>query len=853
MSPAVTLRNDASAGERDDDSDFANTVTEEEVQGTASELADEQYAMTGQEAIPGTMTHGSDTSEIVEPIPGTMTHGIDHISAEVESPLDEPTPVMEHGPDGVLPGSPSSDDRVITDDAASTVTGKPAMGLQYETDIADRNLDDLSEKDDAADEEAVAAGAILQALPLEEVLRPTVSPKADNEQSDSTSTGKLSDASMENPSLGDDSRAVDHQAKDPDHFGDVDIAGETGDLSDAYSVAASSFEDDSAELGSSVIAAIMHSPRVQPAINAGKAVDSVSDAGRAMPVTQSDSGAMARAPEHDEYQVAAKTDSTHGDEGGDQVHQEHIYGNPGDFLPRAPHLRPFRDDGTPVEHNENRQEPDNQILVGHRSDHSLTSAEPEPGEDDMGSIPGLTNPDTESQAFMTPLASADFHTPMHMRDWSVSQHQDPRYFDTYDGQEVMEDQLAVTMHGQDDLFDDDGHSENTSMESPHDNDLASAEQHALHGRGNLSVSEELGGSSSNADDTQPEGTTDMDGTESSESILDDQSQEQREPPVTNAVEAQSDEDSPSAASALKDEDTAAAAVASPEDPPLTPKMTPMTTQADMTPSCSKGLAYSRHNPARPHTPEQQGQLGLQSDDLEPNAFAPVDVTNVPWDARRDATPRSMHSQSTLSSAPSSPIHSSLPVDNHEPVIRDSWPTPNHERLLPSGMGRSRNDSQLTSDGDFEPFRYDAKAAAAQWQQREATGKHRPGPDVGTTPHRNSIASSSPGGLFQKMRSIFEPAGGATVPSSSLPSSGRNSPVWARGSKGVSVNESRGTSSIPSNAANHSVTGVTRDGDGYDSASDNRGGGFLAEPAVEDQTDERSSLLHNVDGDGLAVN
>jgi len=535
------------------------------------------------------------------------------------------------------------------------------------------------------------------------------------------------------------------------------------------------------------------------------------------------------------------------------VSQEHTdvdsnSGEPDDFddssFPEH-HLRPFRDDGDPADHHYHGKDNDDQILVSNgRLPSTSYTAQLDPNTGGTAFIPGHSKPDTESQSFMTPLASADFHTPMQFQDWPVSQEYDPDQLDEDGRQYPTEDQLAVTMHGQDDLFDDDAHSDEASLDSTAKHDAESADEDRQ---------EDHSGRSVNGDDRESETAIAADDHVAGSRENNPNDQFEGQPSLEEAGSRQSSEDNAFTASNPGSEHATAATDPRPEDGPPTPKMTSSSSQQDVTPTASKGLAHSRHNPARPHTPEQQSQHLFMSEDMTSDAFAPVDVTNIPWHARTDSTPHSMHSQSTLSSSPSSPIHSSVPVDNHEPVIRDSWPTPTQDRLLLSGMGRPRNDSQLSSNADFDPFRYEAKAAAAQWQQREPAGSHGPGSNGRTTPHRNSVASSSPSGLFQKMRSIFEPAGGGTTANRSLPSSGRNSPVWTRATSGAPHPGFRRPSGPPQSPTRHASGNVTRDGDGYDSASDRRGGGFLAETAADDETDERSSLLNNTYDEGTEVN
>ncbi|KAM0271372.1 hypothetical protein ACHAQH_009137 [Verticillium albo-atrum] len=202
-------------------------------------------------------------------------------------------------------------------------------------------------------------------------------------------------------------------------------------------------------------------------------------------------------------------------------------------------------------------------------------------------------------------------------------------------------------------------------------------------------------------------------------------------------------------------------------------------------SPTRGLAYSKHNPDRPRTPP----------DFDPEAFMPKDVTNMSWHARNDSVPVSLRSQSTLDTAASSPVHSALHVDRHEPTIRDSWPQ------------RSRNDSSLTDRGveEYDPFR---EAGAKFPRQTYVPPVHN------QSPQRNSMSSvapggnstSSPGSLFHKMRSVFEKPGDASP--QQLGATETGSPIKSRPGSGVwpPVKTARPLSDLPDD---NGVTGYKR--------------------------------------------
>ncbi|KAF4823069.1 hypothetical protein CGCSCA5_v002056 [Colletotrichum siamense] len=247
-----------------------------------------------------------------------------------------------------------------------------------------------------------------------------------------------------------------------------------------------------------------------------------------------------------------------------------------------------------------------------------------------------------------------------------------------------------------------------------------------------------------------------------------------------------------------------------ESSPATPSRATPATPVQGTPSTpSRGLANSRHNPDRPQTPPSQPVV---EEDFDLDAFVPRDVTNVPWHARTDSVPYSVQSQSTIDSMASSPIHSALPVDKHEPVIRDSWPASVHN------LTRPRNDSTLTDRSFDDPFKYDGGGTKSL---------HGASGSVGSTsdsPGRASGTGSSPGSLISRMRGIFEGNQAKQEPAS---------PVRSRPVSGVF------------HPVRRAKPEDEDDGPGYQ-----RKAGFLNEH--EDEVDEQSALLRNSAG-GLEAN
>lgn len=195
------------------------------------------------------------------------------------------------------------------------------------------------------------------------------------------------------------------------------------------------------------------------------------------------------------------------------------------------------------------------------------------------------------------------------------------------------------------------------------------------------------------------------------------------------------------------------------------------------PPNDKGLSSSRWNPQRPSTPPPVPPKKLNNPFRTPQTpepattdadLMPRDVTNLPWHARNDSIPASMHSQTTLSSVASSPIHSALPADKHEPVIRDSWvPAPGYQQYLSSWTGRTRGDSAVSNNSEYDPFKADAVGGTAPVKSSSIynpfQARSRAESSVSAAPSNTSAAAppssnASPGrgsALFQKMRNIFE--------------------------------------------------------------------------------------------------
>ena len=509
--------------------------------------------------------------------------------------------------------------------------------------------------------------------------------------------------------------------------------------------------------------------------------------------------------------------------------------------------------------------------------------------------PGLSgsNADSGSQPFVTPLASAGFRSPLNFEDAHSSLEDDISVVDEvnhqYDqdddhnsniddrlsqadeanSQYELEDEYSTTVHGQDDLFEDNSDGSVEDVEDDDHDALGSNDQES----GDPWVKEQiitcdvlpLG------DDDEPKTAVPM----AAEQLANGPQYspgEQEHPSVPEmhyldepahstsdlpTVESQPIPESYAHDSEHDSSDNDTPVIRQHSTPPLQPTLVPVTpdtssmTLLQSTPSTAdRGLADSRHNPDRPRTPEQRSTHRSAVDE-EPEPFAPRDVTNIPWHSRTDSFPQSLHSQSTISSSPISTRDSPLRNDGHEPEIHDGSPAYSHSHLLSGITGRPRGDSQASSS--YDNFSYDTKAAAAQWLRRESESGSRPlslhsGDDDGNQQHhRNSVG---PGSLFQKMRSIFEQTGAAgDAPVAPHFTGGA---TWSgRGRSPVSSRPASWAASHPPTRRVGVVAGPARDfgggsaaemvsGDDEDDGYNPRRGRFLAQ--VEGQNDERSSLL-----------
>lgn len=573
---------------------------------------------------------------------------------------------------------------------------------------------------------------------------------------------------------------------------------------------------------------------------------------------------------------------------------EDLYSTVSDSLEVGrPRAGAFDDDDSDT--NESDHEGTNQLIAGVVSHQvaDMDSADVTETTDLFSEhlTPADSNADTESQVFVTPLASADFDSHesiAHHRSLAddLSRAEDGGYaeddenYEHRDGASSpygLEEEPTTTVHGHDDLFDSDDQSDQFA------------------GTESGSASEEDGGDyNSSIEEAQPLGlqavtqpldeeTHEGEVSETSALSLEGMAMLSNNSLVQNywADEVENDMDESLEPEMGRNTET------QPTDTPATPeRMSPPEPPHQEAPwSENKGLAASRHNPLRPQTPVRQQENDAASHVPELENFAPRDVTNIPWRARTGSTPQSMRSQSTLSSSPPSPImHPALPGNAQEPAIRTSWSSNPNSHMF-SGMGgdatgRPRNDSQLTDL--YDPFQTDSSTKtstlqnAAHWEQSELPGDVQdvPPEDVQEGDDhghgRSNRAISSPNTLFQKMRSVFEQQPQATVPAAPAPGNvesrraetppylsgvGAGGSGWSPGSRG-SPARSR---SVSGGLLFYAGSGRSRADSAWTSSSPKRRllpDGYARNnsyDAEEDRDDvnERSGLLS--DGRGSAAN
>jgi hypothetical protein len=390
-----------------------------------------------------------------------------------------------------------------------------------------------------------------------------------------------------------------------------------------------------------------------------------------------------------------------------------------------------------------------------------------------------------------------------------------------DSQYELEDEHTTTVHGADDLFEDD-------YQSDEEEYLAEGEDEEVeyyYEDGDLTVTEHIVTSNEIEEEDEPRTAVpfDIHSEEASTQVNRSWADEVDELAQSQSLETQAaahehhqlQVEEPiyvneTHADELKEEDVRdekqSTPVIKPTTSTLTSEISPLLLRhgsvspqaASPAPPAPRGLAASRHNPARPATPPSAALTVAQNLVTPPPPATPVyggayhdesfhsqddNTTRPSWqeDSRLESTPQSMHSQSTLSSMSSSP--QMMPgdgagIDGQHVYIRDSWPPTAPE-----------NNTAPGASPEYDPFKYDIKAARARWEAREiaaaaAAAAELTASDRGSDTSSRRGSGSAPGALFQKMRSLFESAPSAGPATLDSPGLGRGSPVRSRPMSGI---------------------------------------------------------------------
>lgn len=460
--------------------------------------------------------------------------------------------------------------------------------------------------------------------------------------------------------------------------------------------------------------------------------------------------------------------------GGEWIETGQHFEPPGNQGDDPSHLHPAFMDGGPEYDQDRRMDDQSESHMtthGQAEEFSRLLRERDTGQSHLGLVD--SNADSGSQPFVTPLASAGFRSPpLNFEDELIDAEEESSQADEYNSQYELEDEHTTTVHGQDDLFDDDDHSDEHAEHTS--DDEREALGHDFHDDGDPSVKEHVITSHLGYVDDEPitavpavaeqQSTSRPGEAPGDEGHLTISTAEWADDPIDSYSDLAAMEFHPRAEEGHADEAQGdhimdSPTVGNPPTPHFRSTRAPLTSEAvslalrHSTPYQEEGgLANSRHNPDRPRTPQRNVSRDAVDEGLEAESFVIRDVTNVPWHSRNDSIPRSLHSQSTISSSPLSSTHSPLRSDSHEPAIHDGSPAHAHSHLLSGMTGRPRNDSQPTTYDHFGGVGgYDAKAVAAQWLRRESSDA-----SPALAPARApSPSPPQPGSLFQKMRSIFE--------------------------------------------------------------------------------------------------
>ncbi|KAL2132747.1 hypothetical protein VTI74DRAFT_3430 [Chaetomium olivicolor] len=431
---------------------------------------------------------------------------------------------------------------------------------------------------------------------------------------------------------------------------------------------------------------------------------------------------------------------------------------------RSPSPVHYNDYGTsPEPSDDGHGEPEHGKLEGHDA---TTTLESRHGADSHSS-----EEDAEFDRFVTPLPSHQS-----LRSFSQAQMSVPHNAGTDDYMEhhqapddsrryELEHQHATTVHGEDDLFEDDEQSE----------DLPGSEAKAI--VEDVHAGEQ--GTPGLRRSAEPRAEEHMEGDHERKTPR--LTLQSSSPPVS-VVQGRSLADEVN--NYLNDEE-------GPKSQPGTPKQqetswfheqeshdtSPARSPQQPSSPASHGHVTSRHE-ERPQTPTGQESVA-SSEYVTPDTLAARDVNNVTWRANDGWTPQSMRTQTTMfSSPPTSPPH-----DKPEPKP-DPLPESHLESKPPSYSEQPYSRSPLTEHGvnNEETETKSPASLMAPWRRGESSSPQHD-PDISST--RRSMDSSNEehkGSLFQRMRNIFEqPRSKASsnrdsmshpIPNRSRPSSGQ---------------------------------------------------------------------------------
>src|SRR3569833_3171299 len=777
------------------------------------------FDMSGAAAIPGTMTHGMDEPERLV----TVDEARAHLTGDnVETPMEPETPLSkELGPTG-QPDLPTGPEHNVSQAAEPVDHDSEALESEsapHETDSSDAAGQSVPDEEDMQPSQGLELGSRESSSLPERHKQTTPTEKATSPIEASSPTIAASDDD------GGGHSKSDYEAMEFQHSALEGMEPLQG--TDHHDAAESSHEalasgDQDSESEAEAIAE--HSQRPLDADGLDSQLGDVTppdhESGLADPTPQNDfsrteMGSEASAPLWNKLEAGGSPHIEYVSEGEDTTTTqadipEHLQDPAASDEPRAsldlsvPEIGASL--GEPIDIHETGDSvkfQDARLAAADPGLHEGKDETPQPAneikESQSDNQPATT--DTDSQAFITPLQSAGVRSPLKFDERGATLADELGYAEAgEDGHQVWGDESAATVQGQDDLFDDDysndSHGSNEQAEQEAADDLYEYEYEGEEedDDGEPIKEQVVTHQEDPMDDDVPRTAVIASNPAATASFVSDSGYLSEAP----AGSLTADESTETLSSHHHEPSTPQLQpVAGSESHPET--TSPLSLRHTSPSSTFRGLAERRHAPkaaaaaaaaaTRPVPPPPRHGGGPPSDAAD-SPILPRDGPHDPWHARPASVPQSLHSQTTLSSSPSSPVHAALPIDNHEPVIRDSYPSASHHSYL-AGLaaagGRPRNDS-LLSQSDYEAFAAAAERKsplATKWAaRRDSAANITPPPGGSSNSARNLVATSSPSSLFQKMRSIFEPpgaaggggggaGGGATTPPRSRPVSG----VW----------------------------------------------------------------------------